>query len=633
MKHGSLKSQTAGRKQLIAFCLGLSTNLLCDMLQQAGLDSTRDVETLRHRTSTEGLGFLTKTLPGLGKQVTSALTGNRLTITKFRKPGGTAIPHFLKGLLSLIFTVDGYVRDDADVTAVTDVTQFCALFYKLEVPYATKTESRILDKFVLTDQHLPRDFSHLGNVDNRLEPNVLQCARELVTRVLRGFNPLDISPKHGPGSVATGEEPHQKMHFKRIYDGLEEFYPFTEYFMLGDKHRFDEWDRYWSLDHVAEPQAKVVLVPKDSRGPRLISMEPLEIQYIQQGIGKKLVKWLERHPLTRGHVNFTSQEINRELALNGSSTGEWATLDLSDASDRVSTALVKELFRDTGFLPVLLATRSSSTKLPDGRVVELEKFAPMGSALCFPIEALVFWALTVACVHVYGQKSVRSILSNVYVYGDDIIVRSGYEVFALQHFHYFGLRFNQSKCCTSGSFRESCGCDAFRGEVVTPVRVKSLPPSSPKDGAKYLSFIAISNSLFYKGYYRAADYVKSSVEAVYGQVPYSGRSPHRVRFNIRVESRPELSSEAGGIVFPDSAPCWYVRQKPGRLFRRSRYNKDLQRTEYFVRTANSVLYSSKDEKDWSELFRHILGGLGTRPNLYTYLRRVQLKRKWTSLCY
>jgi len=665
------------RKQLIAFCLGLSKNLLLDILQQAGLDSKRDVLTLERRTQQEGLGFLTKTLPTMGKQIMLALTGKRLSIPQFSTMRGTAIPHFLKGLLSLIFDPEGNVRDDADICAITDVYQFCLTWYKLEVPYDPKIESKVLNKFALVDNGLPKDFTHLGTVDTRLEPNVLASARSLVRDLFRAFNARDIKPKHGPGAVATGEKPHQKMQFKRIYDDAEVLYPATEHYFLNGRHLFDDWDSYWSMDHVTEPVAKVMLVPKDSRGPRLISAEPLEIQFLQQGLGRKLVARIERHPLTRGHVNFSDQSINRRLALEGSKDGKWSTLDLKDASDRVSIALVKEVFRETGLLPFLLALRSKSTELPDGRLVRMGKYAPMGSALCFPVEAVCFWALAVGCIHIVGKVPLRQALASVYVYGDDIIVRAGHEQFLLQYFHYFGLRLNEKKCCYTGLFRESCGCDAYRGQVVTPIKIKSQPLTflpkkeirkkvrrvpkgtstiPPIDGAAFASWVSISNMLFQKCYYRAADYVKKHIESFAGKLPVSERDPHRKLINpweTSSDRHQQSPQETGSpFVISDTAPCWYVRQVAATKadkavanqdFPRNctRYNSDLQRTEFRALAVQSITYRSlpmtlwkrEDRSDWSELYRHYLAELGTKPYQYAYLRRVKLKRRWTSVAY
>jgi hypothetical protein len=81
------------------------------------------------------------------------------------------------------------------------------------------------------------------------------------------------------------------------------------------------------------------------------------------------------------------------MAKEGSVSGEIATIDLSDASDRVSLALVEELFGfNPGFLRFLKLSRSPFAQLPGGELVLLNKFASMGSALTFPVEAMVFTA-------------------------------------------------------------------------------------------------------------------------------------------------------------------------------------------------------------------------------------------------
>lgn len=628
---GGLNSHTQDNTDLIEYCLGLTLNLLYDVLQQAGLDTTRDAETILRRTNAEGLGFLTKTLPSFGKAIQQSLLGKQLLTTQFRLQRGSALPHFMKGLLSRVFSKDGYVLENADICAIKDLLQLCLIWYKLEVPYHERQENAVIKKFINNDNRLPNDFSHLGSCTTRLEPLVLAEARTLIHGLLAKFNPCNIIPSHGPGALATGEKPHEKFQFRRLYDSVEEMYPFNDYFRLSEKHVFDDWDQYWDLSHETNPTSRVMLVPKDSRGPRLISAEPLEIQFIQQGLGKALVNHIERNYLTRGHVNFTDQNVNRTLAMQGSLDSSWDTLDMSDASDLVSLALVRALFEGTSIYKYLLATRSTHTKLPDGQVRELRKFAPMGSALCFPVEALCFWALGVACLHVHGNLSLNRARESIYVYGDDIIVRGGYSSYLLSNFQYYGLKFNRSKCCYTGHFRESCGCDAYKGSDVTIIKVKKLPPQQSTDGQGYSSMLAYANSFFQSCYYRTAEYITKRVCAIWGDLPFSGRDPHRI-FDDDSQTINGFDSPRGTVTI-DSAPCLYVRTPCGatQLYRKSRYNRNLQRTEFFVLTVTPCSYNSYESSCWSELFRHIISGLGTAPYLYALRRRVRLKRRWVCL--
>jgi hypothetical protein len=152
---------------------------------------------------------------------------------------------------------------------------------------------------------------------------------------------------------------------------------------------------------------------------------------------------MEAHSLTSGLVNFTDQGINRYQAYRGSITRESSTLDLKDASDRVSLALVENLFPNN-WVEALKACRSAMTELPNGDIVTLSKHAPMGSALCFPVMALCIWAILTAtanmaqtahAVKVSGRLSESRKRFNwaepVYVYGDDIICPTPFAEFGV----------------------------------------------------------------------------------------------------------------------------------------------------------------------------------------------------------
>jgi hypothetical protein len=642
--NGTLKSQTLIEAQMIGFCSGLSQQLLTDMYLQAQLDYSRDVELIRRRVTSEGLGFLTKTLPKLGKAVQAALLGERLKITHFKLQRGSRLPHFMKDAFSRVFTDDGAVREHYDSILLKDIIQLCFTWYKLEVPYAPQVTERFLQDFKEVDANLPRSFLN-GDPHHDCTVLVVQDkARWLLNRVLSAFDPYDIIPKHGPGAVATGEGPNEKMRFKRIYSDVEECYPFTEYFFLSDKHRFDMWDQYWDCTHIDSPCAKVVLVPKDSRGPRLISEEPLEIQYIQQGIGRALVDHLEKEPLTSGHVNFRDQGVNRNLALQGSVSGAWSTIDLSAASDRVSLLMVEKLFRGTPLYEPLFATRSHLTELPSGERVTLRKFAPMGSALCFPVEALCFWALTVACIHQCKGGDISDVASTVFVYGDDIIVQAGDELPVFRTFPEFGLKVNEDKSCHTGFFRESCGCDAYRGEDVTPIKVKRIPPTSPKDGSSYASWIAITNALYNAAYYNAAHYARKRVEKVFGKITQSHRKTSYgfdCETFLRTDGKITYCPEKGLLKYypiplkkreddKEAIPTFTDRLAFDSHCR-SRFNADFQRQEFYVSRVQPVSLFDTSLNSWSELHRHLNAACSTKPYLYTFPRRVKLKRGWWPL--
>jgi hypothetical protein len=396
----------------------------------------------------------------------------------------------------------------------------------------------------------------------------IRKAQHLLSDVFAFFDPKNITPRHGPGAVATKQQLWSKFRWTNVSANITRRYPLDEYFYssLGAV-----CDMYKEFDSITEEDlpARVVLVPKDSRGPRLISCEPVDYQWIQQGLGRAIVAHVEKHPLTREHVFFTSQQTNQFGALLGSSTGEYSTLDLNEASDRVTVELVRLLF-PAHICEYLEACRSSSTRLPDGRVLPLVKFAPMGSCLCFPIMALTIWAiLTAGADDAYTRDRIA-------VYGDDVIVTAGYTANAIEQLESFGLKINRDKSCTGGLFRESCGMDAFKGINVTPVRFRTVWSSEPSPDV-YYSWIAYANSCYDRHYYHTYDKIVSWLHHVYGDIPDDDMS---------LKAYPSLR-----VVTEDKKPKY------------SHWNVDLQKREHFVRVAWTPSIS-RVIPGWSMLLRY-----------------------------
>jgi hypothetical protein len=630
MKMGNQNSQSGDYYDVAT---SLSINCLIDIATQCGCDHVRDANTILRRSSYEGMSFLTKTLPSLGKQIIASLNNETpLQISGFKLRRRSCIPRFLGDYISRVFRDDGYVRDDYDYASLNDVVQLTQMFYKTELPYAKEIEMYALQKYMRTEASLPINFNHFGG--NRLERLILEEARDTVRSLFRDFDPLDIVPRHGPGAVAESISQWEKYAFRTIFSPAEEIFPATDYFYVSEKHRFDEWDRLDAAEYTDISVSRTLFVPKDSRGPRTISCEPVSLQYLQQGLSRSIVDHVERHPMTRGKVNFTNQGVNQFLALRSSVSRQWATIDLQEASDRVSCALVKELFSGVPELyNALMALRSTHTELPiSNQVVKLNKFAPMGSALCFPIEAVCFWALSTAIISVHCDRK----MAPVYVYGDDIIVRSQHYKAVVGNLHYFGLRVNLTKCCIHGYFRESCGVDAYHGEIIKPVRVKTL--SYQCDGTSYVRLMDLSNALFYKCYYRAAAYVSEYIRVLFnGTIPISKRDPHEYKESWQILP--------GSLTLQGFVPAQYVRVLPDEhsTALKKRYNRNLQRTELLVRTITPLTVTPRGLSPWLEMLRSLTTGLqqtrvikrtGGKPPLhrptYTVRSRVKLNLRWTS---
>lgn len=518
----------------------------------------KDVQTFRKRTLHEGLTFLTVTLPKLGKALDAAYS-----TSEYCPPSGfvlsgnicppVEIPVFLGKCLRRCF--------EGDPVAVDCYRQLTMIFYKLEVGYDEETKAKALSNFKEVDRSLDL-------VDLSQSKEIIALARRTIARVLMNQDPRDIRPCHGTGATACRTKNHEKWHKLRYFPKLDDYFSYPDYFFYNSAHLVDELERLVEAE-VSVPRARICLVPKDSRGPRIISCEPAELMYIQQGLMRKLYKCIENHPLTRSFVNFEDQTINRSLAREASITGELATIDLSEASDRVSLQLIRALFPNN-WVEALEACRSEETMLPSGEVVKLNKFAPMGSSVCFPVEALVFWAIADATLRIAEPRKRNS----VYVYGDDIIVDSSLCQHVMDGLEAVGLKVNRDKSYFRGNFRESCGGDFFCGTEVTPVRVRKFIGSSKTS--------AITDS----------DLCNNFI----------------AKFGLE-ESMPiiDLIMEAQAIPFPFSPlklpACVQaeVRASNDVHFRR-RWNNDLQRYEHRIPQLYTRAFARR-EAAWCELLR------------------------------
>lgn len=490
--------------------------------------TNRDLVTVRDRARNEGLSFFTQTLPLYGK----ALDRYHSLKEWITPPGFAAVTDILllpggdlmgtAVTFPLLFGKAIKAALIGDSIAVDCIRQLTYVFYKLEVNHDDHTICEFLDQFRKTDAGLANfDFKEDSNT---LQGNLITNMRRIIGEVLCNTDPLMIRPCHGGGATANKVENKDKWHEVRYIPKLDHVYSYSDLFFYSPTHLIDELDWLEKMPLVVNPRARVCLVPKDSRGPRVISCEPVEYMYVQQGIMKKLYEVLETHYLTTGQINFTDQTINRELARYASMDNDYSTLDLSEASDRVSLNLVRALF-PANWVSCFEACRSEETELPDGSIVKLNKFAPMGSACCFPVEALVFWACAEATIRYHYPNCKTTVArrsqskSLVFVYGDDIIIPSFCYDEVVYGLERLNLLVNRDKSYKDGPFRESCGGDYHNGYDVTPVRVRKPLLS---DGIGVATYADLANLFIAKyGYQHAHSLISCIEEGIGYQFPRS----------------------------------------------------------------------------------------------------------------
>jgi hypothetical protein len=230
---------------------------------------------------------------------------------------------------------------------------------------------------------------------------------------------------------------------------------------------------------VIEERDKLAFVPKSATSLRSITVGPTANVYLQLGLGR----WLSER-LNAWGINLRDQTLNSDLARYGSYSGALATLDLKAASDHLSYGLVQWIIPQRLFW-VLDALRSKGC-LYDGRELLYHKFSGMGNGFTFPLQTLIFHALTTACCDELG-------VSNAFTatYGDDIIVPVQVVDLVKRVLTSCGFVLNDQKSFVDGPFRESCGGQYFNGIDIRPVYFKGFNGALKKDSLAALQKICL----------------------------------------------------------------------------------------------------------------------------------------------
>lgn len=240
---------------------------------------------------------------------------------------------------------------------------------------------------------------------------------------------------------------------------------------------------------------KIITVPKDAKTDRVIAIEPDYNMFVQKGIGSIIRRRLKSH--TKERIDLNDQTHNQLLARLASLGFGLATVDLSSASDTISTSLVSSLIPCEWFEAMDLC-RSHEGTLPDGRKIIYEKFSSMGNGFTFELESLIFYALCHGIITTLGNGT-----EYVSVYGDDIVISSTMVGHLETVFAYAGFTVNIRKSFKSGYFYESCGKHYFNGSDVTPVYVDNVPQRIAQRIALANELILLS-SRYGSGLYRDA---------------------------------------------------------------------------------------------------------------------------------
>jgi hypothetical protein len=304
----------------------------------------------------------------------------------------------------------------------------------------------------------------------------------------------------GPGTTFGAKNPEHRALYYKLKGPHTITASALPYFKLALKYHFPLWkaDLMDQSYEVVEGN-RIAYVPKSNKTERTIAVEPSLNTFLQKGVESYLARCLRRVG-----INLRDQKPNQDMAYFGSCSGRVATVDLSAASDSVSTSLVNFLI-PYDWAILLDDLRSPSYTLDKGKTwVEYSKFSSMGNACTFPLETLIFWSLAKACLVLAGGN-----LTTLRVYGDDITIDTRASLLLLEVFKVAGFVANLDKTFIFGPFRESCGADFYMGIDVRPVYMGLTPRD---DVQKYNLFNRLYSNRFGFKLDRTLSYIYSCAQ-------------------------------------------------------------------------------------------------------------------------
>nr|QDH91391.1 MAG: RNA-dependent RNA polymerase [Leviviridae sp.] len=494
--------------------MSLWSRLAAEAADQCCTSATRDINTITSRVEHEGLSFLTITLPELGKSTRKWIDQGQVGIhPSFSNAGrGSLLPKFLGGFFNRVFDRDsGLLLEDPCVASIEAIFHLTMIFGKMELPCSPARDASAIQNYLKCEQEVREFDRNLSDGDLREFTEVSNLLfGSILTEIDRDVYYHRIVPKHGPGSTADGLTGNGKYNQSVWTTRLEPVFPAGEN-LLPNWSYSDQLGNVHFLEPGSEVPVKVTLVPKTLKTPRVIAMEPTCMQYMQQGILRSFLEHFYEDDFLTKVIGFDDQTPNQELARQGSIDQRTATLDLSDASDRVSNQLVRGMLRRWPHLGEAVdSTRSRRAVVPGtGETIRLAKYASMGSALCFPVEAMVFTTLIFLGIQrslntSLSRRDLRKFVGSVRVYGDDLIVPIEHVHTVVQTLEHFGARVGLDKSFWTGKFRESCGREYFNGHDVSISRVRQAFPTQRQDATEVISTVSLRNQLFLSGYWKTA---------------------------------------------------------------------------------------------------------------------------------
>lgn len=288
--------------------------------------------------------------------------------------------------------------------------------------------------------------------------------------------------------------------------------------------------------HVEVRGGKYSSVPKSWKTDRSIDIQPSVNMWAQKGLACIIGAFVQ----SKYGVNLSIQPfVNRELARRGSIRDDLATIDLSEASNRIPWEFVDWMCEGLPMLDLLAEARCWQILLPWDQWMRLHMCSGMGNGFTFSLMTALNLA-AVEAVMIYRGKEFKRLevpladdswsrnttyfnheferftnassvlphlvveralddwantelknldLPNWGVFGDDIICHSAVYDDLVRLLGLCNARVNLDKSYSRGNFRESCGGDYWLGTDVRAVYATTL--AEPHDRVSLLNRLLV----------------------------------------------------------------------------------------------------------------------------------------------
>ncbi|UUW21263.1 MAG: RNA replicase beta chain [Sanya fiers-like virus 14] len=460
-------------------------------------------------------------------------------------------------------------------------TQAIALFKKsVYLKYDGDIKAEAVEHFVKVDGEIPKDPEDLPILEDA--GFVYECQRMISSILgdLPDLSTLEVSMTSGTNaSYNTSKSTVADKLGRSIRVSPTAVNPLIEFLesapalkRVAMTHGIDIMSNQANGDNCPEFQ----VVPKQYNKGRGIVKTHFGDMLLQRAYGLYMKK-----RLLKVGIDIQSAQDTHKFVLKHFHDS-FATIDLSDASDRISTVLVKALLPHDWYYQ-LCKIRNRFVKLPDGSVHELNKFMCQGCGFTFELETLLFYCIAMTAMRRAGQKPCAL------VFGDDTIVPDASSSVVMQAYTSCGLVVNFNKSFSHSSFKESCGYDTFDGIPVRPLYIKDLGHE------KVFAYIKLANIIF-----RLARNLFGGLN----NAVYCNRARNRIIRLFKDKYRYEVPVAAGDIAFiSDEVKPTY--SSSGNFFR------------YFKRTYKRSDYKLPVKEEASES-AYILAGHSSRGDLVRF---------------